>query len=44
MTLSEGVRKGSVDVTALMIEHPEINYDVYYKPQTTYRTLKVVKK
>lgn len=44
MTLSEGVRKGSFDVTALMIEHPELNYDAYYKPSSTYRTLKVVKK
>lgn len=41
LTISEAVRRGGLDTDRLSIEHPEINYDNYIKPSTTYKTLRV---
>jgi len=44
VALSEGSRRGGVDLDRLSIEHPEIDYTTYMKPSSTYRTLRITKK
>jgi len=44
VALSEGVRKGGIDLDRLSIEHPEIDYSTYMKPSSTYRTLRITRK
>lgn len=40
ITLQTQTREGSLDVDALMMDYPEINFSQYKKPSTTYNTLR----
>jgi len=44
ISLGEASRAGGYDMDMMSIEHPEINYEKYRKPASTYRTLKVTQK
>jgi len=44
ISIGEGSRAGGYDIDYMSIEHPEINYERYRKPNSTYRTLRVTGK
>ena len=43
MTIQTQTRKGGFDLDKLSIEHPEINYSKYNKPDTNFSVLRVSK-
>lgn len=40
-TISESRRRGSFDIDRLSIDYPAIDYSSYYKPDTTFKTLRI---
>ena len=44
LTISERSRDGGYDFDRLSIEHPEIDYNSYKKPKTTYKVMAVKRK
>lgn len=44
ISVGEGSRAGGYDIDYMSLEHPEINYERYRKPNSTYRTLRVTGK
>jgi predicted phage-related endonuclease len=44
LTISINERKGGMDIDRLSIEHPEIDYSKYLKPNTTYKMLRFTNK
>jgi predicted phage-related endonuclease len=44
LTISINERKGGIDMDRLSIEHPEIDYSKYVKPNTTYKLIRLTPK
>lgn len=44
LTVSMHERKGSYDVIKMSIEHPEIDYEKYLKPSSSYKTMRITPK